>query len=102
MVTLYATLVVTLDPQKRCCCADVLYLLCVLCDCFQSGLYLLESGLQLTPHLTLCADLINLRNTSQIWMNYAKHPKEAQNAPNILTKHPPGPHHGADTQTEQA
>lgn len=39
---------------------DVLYLLCFLGDCFQSGLYLFESGLQLASHLALCADLRNL------------------------------------------
>lgn len=40
-----------------------LYLLCFLGDGVQSGLYLCESDLQLAPHLALCADLGNLRDT---------------------------------------
>lgn len=54
------TFLVTELQQRGFC--DVAYLLSVLCQCSQSGLYLSEPGVQLTDHLTLRTHLRNLRD----------------------------------------
>lgn len=73
-----------------------LYLLRFLCNRFQPGLDLFESGLQLTSHLTLCANLRNLQGQ----------PNEKEKRTNVeqsqSTGHPPGLHRGAGRESEEA
>lgn len=77
---------------------DVLYLLCFLGDCFQSSLYLLESGLQLASHFALCADLRNLPDKRESRVDA----KQLKNPLNANTKYRPGLHRGADRGSEGA